>query len=316
METSCLFFVKILLSLYKPKMVVANDRLGTVESLYSMAKRNNAVVAVNGTFFNAYGGQPDPWGTIIKNGIPVHIHIGRVGTVFGFTADGKVKMERLRIEIKGGAGGSFDYPNNWYSCGFNHAPGNNGVYIYTREWGEKLGFAEGTSIVVENGVVKEIKKSEDVTIPRNGYVINLTGTEEYMLRAFEVGKSVEYKVIYTDPDGNELDWSDVVEGLGAGPTLVKNGKISVNPAAEGFRSPKILSMSCARSAIGVTRDGYVIIITVPSVMINQLAQIMYKLGCYNAMNLDGGASSGLYYNGQYLTKPGRNLSNALIFLPR
>jgi hypothetical protein len=30
------------------------------------------------------------------------------------------------------------------------------------------------------------------------------------------------------------------------------------------------------------------------------------------MSLDGGASSGLYYNGQYLTHPGRNLSNALV----
>lgn len=66
----------------------------------------------------------------------------------------------------------------------------------------------------------------------------------------------------------------------------------------------------------MTKDGYVIIITVLSATINQLAQIMYELGCYNAMNLDGGASSGLYYNGQYLTKPGRDLSNALIFLPR
>lgn len=30
------------------------------------------------------------------------------------------------------------------------------------------------------------------------------------------------------------------------------------------------------------------------------------------MNLDGGASSGLYYNGKYLTAPGRKISNALI----
>jgi exopolysaccharide biosynthesis protein len=39
---------------------------------------------------------------------------------------------------------------------------------------------------------------------------------------------------------------------------------------------------------------------------------MHSLGAYNAMNLDGGASSGLYYGGRYLTAPGRDLSNALI----
>ena len=30
------------------------------------------------------------------------------------------------------------------------------------------------------------------------------------------------------------------------------------------------------------------------------------------MNLDGGASSGLYYNGEYITRTGRQISNALI----
>ncbi|WP_233432483.1 MULTISPECIES: phosphodiester glycosidase family protein [Thermoanaerobacterium] len=40
---------------------------------------------------------------------------------------------------------------------------------------------------------------------------------------------------------------------------------------------------------------------------------MKDLGAYDAMNLDGGASSGIYFKGEYLTKPGRDLSNALIF---
>jgi len=30
------------------------------------------------------------------------------------------------------------------------------------------------------------------------------------------------------------------------------------------------------------------------------------------MNIDGGASSGLYYKGKMLTTPGRDLSNALV----
>jgi exopolysaccharide biosynthesis protein len=44
-----------------------------------------------------------------------------------------------------------------------------------------------------------------------------------------------------------------------------------------------------------------------------MADILRKLGAYQAMNLDGGASSGLYCNGQTLTAPGRLLSNALVF---
>jgi len=38
--------------------------------------------------------------------------------------------------------------------------------------------------------------------------------------------------------------------------------------------------------------------TVSSAKIEDLATIMQKLGAYNAMNIDGGASSGLYYKGK------------------
>jgi hypothetical protein len=33
---------------------------------------------------------------------------------------------------------------------------------------------------------------------------------------FEVGKTVEYRIVYTDAEGNKIDWSDVVEAVGAG----------------------------------------------------------------------------------------------------
>ena len=39
---------------------------------------------------------------------------------------------------------------------------------------------------------------------------------------------------------------------------------------------------------------------------------MKALGCRDAMNLDGGASSGLFHHDAYLTKPGRDIANALL----
>jgi exopolysaccharide biosynthesis protein len=86
----------------------------------------------------------------------------------------------------------------------------------------------------------------------------------------------------------------------------------VDPVSEGFSSEKILTYSMARSAVGVTKDNKLLLVTVNSATIGELAEIMKSLGAYNAMNLDGGASSGLYYKGSYLTTPGRELSNALV----
>ena len=50
--------------------------------------------------------------------------------------------------------------------------------------------------------------------------------------------------------------------------------------------------------------------------IPDLARLMRALGCSQAMNLDGGSSSCLWVRGNYLQRPGRDISNALLILPR
>lgn len=104
----------------------------------------------------------------------------------------------------------------------------------------------------------------------------------------------------------------VVGALQAGPRLLVDGKVSLNVAGEGFRDPKILTGGGSRSALGLTRDHKLILLTSGGATIPQLAQIMKQAGAYQAMNLDGGASSGLFYSGKYLTTPGRLISNALV----
>lgn len=101
--------------------------------------------------------------------------------------------------------------------------------------------------------------------------------------------------------------------LGGGPRLVKDGKVALNPRAEGFKEDKILSKSAMRSGIGILSDGSILLATVPSVTMKQWAEIWKKMGAVQAMNLDGGASSGLIANGRVVTRPGRELSNVLWF---
>lgn len=205
--------VEIPLHAAVPDMVVAGDTVGKTEELASMAKRSNASVAINGTFFNAYGGEPIPYGNIIKNGSIVHR--GSVGTTAGFRADGTAK--------------------------FGH--------VEFRDISDSL---------------------------------------------------------------SEYGWGDIRIGIGAGPRLLTNGKVSVDPVGEGFTSAKILEMRASRSALGVKQDGTVILATTVGNM-DEIASVMQQLGAYDAMNLDGGASSGLWFKGTYITSPGRLLSNALIF---
>lgn len=104
--------------------------------------------------------------------------------------------------------------------------------------------------------------------------------------------------------------------ISAGPTLLKNGKVVLDPHAEGMRDPKLTTNSGQRSFIGYTADNRLVMGTVSNVTLEQLALICKEMGLVAAMNLDGGASSGLYAHGQYITTPGRDLSNALVVVPR
>jgi exopolysaccharide biosynthesis protein len=115
--------------------------------------------------------------------------------------------------------------------------------------------------------------------------------------------------------GQTLFWQRVTEGLGAGPRLVKDGAIELNPYSEGFHSAEVLRGVSMRSAVGITSSGWLMLVTTKASMA-QLAHIMRALGCSQAMNLDGGSSSGLWAHGHYLRVPGRQLSNALLILRR
>ncbi len=104
----------------------------------------------------------------------------------------------------------------------------------------------------------------------------------------------------------------VQEAFQVGPRLLTNGEITVDPIAEGFNSHKILSSPGARSAIGILKNRQLVLVTTSGATVSQLASIMKKLGAVDAMNSDGGASSGLIANGQTITSPGRQIAVTLL----
>jgi hypothetical protein len=294
---------------------LGSDKVGATEDLLALARRKGAIAAINGTFFNAYEKGPvkDPVGTIITCGEVVHK--GNTGTVFGITGDKKGMMAPVRFKIVGGIDGSEKWPNNWYSYFINRAPTSaNSVIIYTPLRGGTTGVSDGISVVVKGGKVTFIG-SGDQAIPDDGYVINFRGSEKSLSSRFHVGAQVHYRPEIEDGTSASDNWADVAEGVGAGPGLIKDGRIvfSVESAkAEGFTEAKILSQSNARSALGITKSGGLLMVTVSGAKMDELAEVMKSLGAVEAMNLDGGASSGLVFGNEYITRPGRDISNALL----
>jgi hypothetical protein len=127
--------------------------------------------------------------------------------------------------------------------------------------------------------------------------------------AFSPGKGA---IIRTCKPGIGYDWSQYETVLRAGPRLVTNGQRTLFPEAEGFKDPAVFARK-PRTAVAITREGKLLFVAVQKpVLLRTLADALRKLGAEDAMCLDGGGSTALYYKGKTLVKPGRPLTNLLV----
>ena len=109
--------------------------------------------------------------------------------------------------------------------------------------------------------------------------------------------------------GRLLNLSQWAFGLSSGPTLLRSGNYVMAPRSEGFRDPGLLGIA-PRSAIGITANNKLLLVSVRKpVRLGRLSWMMKKLGAKDALNLDGGSSTALYFDGKYVARPRRMLTN-------
>ncbi len=302
---------------WEVRPVLAKNTVGATESLASMVTRSGAVAGINGTFFNSYSDMQPHGNLQIESKL---VHTGTTGTTMGLTLDNKVLFARLYVGIEGSINDSYEWPNNWYAWGINQVNADpSAIIIFTPAKGKTTGTTKATSIVVKAGVVTAIR-SGVVSIPADGFVItaNSGKAAQQVAARFKVGDRVSYRFNYKQGSktGPALNWEQVRHALGAGPRLLTAGKVSVNFQLEGMQDPKLTTYRSLRSFIGVDKQGKLVMGTVAGATVRELAEVVQKMGLVEAMNLDGGASSGLVYSGKYLTTPGRLLSNSLVVVKR
>ena len=113
---------------------------------------------------------------------------------------------------------------------------------------------------------------------------------------------------------NDIEWKwwKMRTAVGGGPVLIHDGKIRITAREEQlFPDTRSDGERNPRTAMGYTRDGRLIILLVqgrtPGVAagasLQQEAQLLLQLGCYEALNLDGGGSSCLLVNGKETIHP-------------
>jgi hypothetical protein len=97
--------------------------------------------------------------------------------------------------------------------------------------------------------------------------------------------------------------------VGGGPVILQKGKIFITNELEMMFRGKAINDKHPRTAIGYTKDGKLIILMIEGrnaiahgATLGQEAQILKDLGCWEALNLDGGGSSCMLVNGKETIK--------------
>lgn len=288
----------------KFNVVKGNNRLVGAEPFGSMIKRTQPTVAVNGNFFDAYRTKV-PYGNIVSKGQVIQ-GIGNDGA-FVRTVSGKNIIGQPTVIHELDAG--HKKFSAWYTnAGLND---NTAIGVFNPHYGGSVKLPQGTYAVVSGGVVKAMGGGgSNVAIPQNGYVIFFAAnaiSKSDINAMIRVGDTVKDTVVLKGDPRLAGETADAL--VAAGPILVKGGKNVAASAASNYEG-KIRNQNAGRSAIGVKADGTVVIVTGTARVVN-LANAMIQLGCVEATNLDGGASSGLYANGRVITSPGRSLNTVL-----
>ena len=297
--------------LYALKPILSNDAIVGRERVTQMQRRLSStatVAGVNGDLFNWNVGHPS--GLLLMNGVLASPpNADRSST--GIAPDGTLRIERVK------------FAGTWQGAGqrrpilLNKDPAPGGTALYTQTYGPATPAATETVEVTLTpfppaaplrdlvGTVVQAKQGGATPIPPGGAVLvgrGATGAGRLATEA-PVGSNVTVRLTLTP------DWSGLVDAVGGGPVLVREGR-PVFRSNEGFTTDQLVPRA-PRTAVGQTQDGRIVLVTVDgrragySVgMTNfELALLLMRLGVWTGSALDGGGSTTMAYEGTLLNRP-------------
>jgi exopolysaccharide biosynthesis protein len=265
-----------------------------------LAQQDNAVAAVNASFFNALS-----TGTGYADG-PI-VQDGNLLSTAGWYNQNKNEMASLSLNNYGEL--SIDYWKNeiqligpdsasFVVSQYNQPSRRNytDITVLDKKWGSStLGasaaYPDLVEILVSDGRVVEVRQAQSVTmIPTNGFLIISRGEQATKLvQSMQIGGQASLSLNSTP------DWSSLQMSVTGASILVKDGLIpknfSYNVSSFNQNNPRTLA--------GSTQDGkQLILVTVDGRQDNSIgltqkesAELMLQLGAYDALIFDGGGST-------------------------
>ncbi|MHC4425108.1 MAG: phosphodiester glycosidase family protein [Planctomycetota bacterium] len=280
------------------------------------------LVAVNGDFFRIRSGpyQGDPLGLQIVQGELVS---SPHNTCFWIDSNGQPNIAYVQSTFRttwpDGTNVKFD---------INQACTEDKAVLYTPTMGSSTRTEKAVELILEknddsgwlptkpgqtyNGRIVSVNHEPNSVIPMDKVVLSLGSTLAKKIKNTEIGTAISLS-FKTYPDLKDVDIA-----IGGGPILIRDAKVQKFSGYQP-RHP--------RTAIGFN-DIYFFLLVVDGrqkdlsigMTLPELADFMLKLGCTEAMNLDGGGSSTFWLDGKIMNSPSdgheRRIANGLILLQK
>jgi len=286
----------------RPMWSNPTTQVGTAP-LIKTAQLWKAAAAINGGFFNR--NNQLPLGAIRRDGYWYSGPILNRG-VIAWTDQHQFKFGRFSLQETLITANGERFPSLFLNSGYVQA----GMSRYTPAWGVSytpLTDNEVIWVVQNNQITAQlpggVAGEESFVIPVNGYLLTHRGHDPNAIaQSLTIGTTVQIEQ-KTLP----VEFNNYPNILGAGPLLLQNRQIVLDAKAENF-SNAFAQQSAIRSAIGITANGTLIIAAMHNRVggrgpnLTETAQLMQQLGAVDALNLDGGSSTGLYLGGHLLDR--------------
>jgi exopolysaccharide biosynthesis protein len=312
------------------RIVHALDEGVGLETVSSLATRYRAAAATNGGYFTTTGRfRGESLGLLmLDRRLISEPHNDRAE--FGLVEAGD-KAEIVFGHLKFSGEVSLGHVKHAVQ-GLNRQPAPDELVVFTPQFHRTtLTNADGIEVVVRrNRVVSVGDLQGSSAIPVDGFVVSAVGkAREWLKDKVRKGRSLKFswRLNPIEP-GNDQKWQRANNILGAGPQLIKDGKIAITNVQEKI-TPAFVNDGHPRTAIAKLASGKILLITIDGrlpgesigMSLTTLADLLLELGAVEAINLDGGGSTTMVIHNKIVNRPSdqtgeRPVSDAILVFPK